>query len=148
MFGWLRNRKRQLFRYWDGARWRRADPLRLWRRIVNEWDELRPLLECADTGKEPETTQAIQWLCGLFGVSRWSEDNARGLTDAELFGLLEQFYGYLDALKKSMGRGSMASQSMDGAGSNSQEHPSRATSEPSPQNFSQSASPAGASGSS
>lgn len=92
-------RKRLLFRFHDGSRWRYADPLR----VVRAYDvhpklnvaEMAPLVDAA---KEPETTIFVEATCEIFGVQRW--DGRRGLADHELLNLYEQFGAYIVALKK------------------------------------------------
>jgi len=59
-----------------------------------------------DEQKEPETTQFIQGVCEVFGLTRYDPLSGVGLTDAEVLMTLESFHAYLEAVKKKAGLGS------------------------------------------
>jgi len=105
-----RLRQRGLFRFWDGARWRYADPFKAWREICNhEKLNLEDMAEAIDKGDEPETSIALEVVCQVFGVERWSQQTHRGLTDSELLNLLGDFQEFLEALKKNGNPGPISS---------------------------------------
>ena len=124
MFGWLvnlyrrwRDRDRNIFRYWDGARMRAIDPALAWRAIWEGCDLLgdakvaaNPLVEDRsrqDYGQPfypvAEVNAANDRLRdvtrGVFDVQAWSEDEP-GLTLEETDELLGQFIRYCEDLKK------------------------------------------------
>ena len=128
---WRESRQRALFEYWDGCRQRRADPFLTWRRLfADPAVNLLDLLPLADQGKEPETTQVIEFLCRAFGVERYDERTGQGLTDWEVLRLLSQFHQYLEALKKNTSPGPTSSPPTAQESFGNPAHPSAATSGP------------------
>lgn len=113
MFHWLSNllrkrreRGREIFRFWDGARERGADPISVMRAIA--LDEvfvpevhLDPLLlEGIPNRDAAEASQiAVEAARRIFGVQAWSDDQP-GLTEQETLQLWLNFAEYLDGLKK------------------------------------------------
>lgn len=120
-----------LFRYWDGRRWRRADPFRLWRELFAR-NSIADLYGPAVEGREPETTELLERLCQVFGVQRWDERTRQGLTDWEIFSLLGQFHEYLEALKKSISPGLISPPPGDSASGTGPAAPDGATKASSP----------------
>lgn len=110
MLGWIRKsflrRRPGLFRFHDGTRMRSIDPFKAFRTLIHHpefnLDAHPPLV---DLGAEPETTVTVKALCEAFGVRRWDDSTATGLTEWEILDLLRQFEVYLDALKKNGGSG-------------------------------------------
>lgn len=98
---WRVRRTRALFWYWDGARWKFADPAALWRAMLNhpQLDFANDLQE-ASCGIEPKATETWKIIAGLLGVERMAE-TGRGLTDWEIHDIVRQFEEYLELLKKS-----------------------------------------------
>jgi hypothetical protein len=106
-----RLRQRGLFRFWDGRRWRYADPFKCWREINNhEKLNMESMADDIDAGNEPETSIALNAVCEVFGVERWSDKTRRGLTDSELLNLLADFQEFLELLKKSGSPGPTSSE--------------------------------------
>jgi len=102
---WLRKRRRRrslaLMRFWDGERFRYADPFLVWRRIYSDPDvDLQAIAPLADAGHEPEATQAIDLIARAFEVQRFDEATQTGLTDWEICGLLNDMDAYMEAVKK------------------------------------------------
>lgn len=111
MFGfhWLarrQDRKRSLFRYWDGRKWRRIDPARAWREIDNhETVDLATMGPLVDEGKEPATTILIEAFCEVFSVQRYDDSTGDGLTDNDILSLVLQLQDYFNGLKKNTSTG-------------------------------------------
>lgn len=113
-FTWLRNRRikrdserrRLLFKYFDGTKERRIDPMRAWREIAND-KEFNPstMLALADAQQEPEASITMRAVCRVFDVKRFDDATGLGLTDAELMNVLDDFYRYLETLQKKTSNG-------------------------------------------
>jgi hypothetical protein len=103
-FQWLYNRRaeqsRQIFRYWDGKRTRRADPMAV---IVSLREDPEYLSErhdqLIDAGDKEAQLIAIRAVQRVFGIEPFEQG---GLTYTECLSLLMSFYLYLDALKKNI----------------------------------------------
>lgn len=102
MFGFVKRymarRRRSIFRYWDGARNRFADPMAIYRALQQHprfnWDVHPALIDCGDLDALALTAEAVRT---AFGIAPVEQD---GLTEAECVTLLAAFVGYLEALKK------------------------------------------------
>jgi len=88
---WRLRRSGQVFCYFDGQRKRYGDPLQLWRAFVHHPANLPALAPAVDEQKEPETTQFIQGVFEVFGLTRYDPLSGVGLTDAEVLMTLESF---------------------------------------------------------
>lgn len=113
-FTWLRNRRikreserrRLLFKYFDGTKERRIDPMRAWREIQNDKEfNLETMSPLMDKQEEPETTTGLNCICKVFGVERFDDRTGKGLTDGQLMNLLADFEGYLHDLQKKTSNG-------------------------------------------
>jgi hypothetical protein len=111
IFSWKKRReerKRLLFRYHNGQSRVVADPMLLWRAILNH-----PKLDLAtagafiDAGQEPESSEALQTLCDIFGLVRFDPQTGAGLTDLEVLDVAGQFSEYMDLVKKNISPGPM-----------------------------------------
>jgi hypothetical protein len=103
----------RLFRYWDGARWRRIDPIKAHRGIWR--DEKCDLLSDSPITLNPRNEDGSYFypaadviaaedrirdlVCRVFDVKEWTEQRP-GLTCLELDELLNSFILYCDELKK------------------------------------------------
>ena len=102
----FRDRGREIYRYHDGRRWRRADPLAVYRALKAhpefDWDADPAVAELE--WKIPEEKDFTSWRKSVdaardvFGVPRFEDG---GLTESELSGLLVDFTAYLGVQKKS-----------------------------------------------
>ena len=100
---WIRNRARRrqnIWRFFDGRRWKWVDPYRIWRGIINHPHFNLADLPLIEQGEEPQTTIGIEAVCELFGIQRWSPERGDGLTDEEILAVLVDFLEYLEDLKK------------------------------------------------
>ena len=96
--------RRAIYRYFDGRRWRRIDPLPVWRAIFTDaecrFEDDWPSSFEEDTPPE-ERLQVLQRLAALsrrvFNVKPYHEG---GLTEWELHSLLADFIGWMMELKK------------------------------------------------
>ena len=94
--------RRAVFRFWDGRKWRRIDPLETMRRLFMDpsfdWDETPTAL------RQPGVTFQLAAFGKIAGTVRRAfelpEFEAGGLTEIECWHLLEAFYGYFDHVKK------------------------------------------------
>lgn len=109
MVGWVRRlfrrrNDRRLFRYHDGNRWRRIDPLVATRALGSDpefnWETHPPLVDKGDIEAIRVTANAVR---RSFDVQAYSEDGG-GLTEGESIALLLRFAAYTDSLKKSIDR--------------------------------------------
>lgn len=115
MFGflkrWFWKRRRSIFAYWDGARTRRVDPMAVWQALTDhprfDWETTPKLIDLPGDSKADRklsmeslalTAEAVRLAFDLPDVEEG------GLTQWECVGLLTQFVGYLEGLKKSTGR--------------------------------------------
>lgn len=103
LFARWRLKGRKLFRYFDGGKWQYRDPFALWRALFTDPNapDLEKALDAVRAGKEPETSNTLNWLAKQFGVARWNQEKGSGLTDGEILDLLDSFGQYLDEQKKS-----------------------------------------------
>jgi len=109
LFGYLRESRRQLFRYWDGKKKRRIDPLPAWRMMFDNPDcipddDFGPATGVNAEGNEiafdgEAQDRVLNMTRKMFGVKEWSESSG-GLTANETLDLLWSFMGYMSELKK------------------------------------------------
>lgn len=109
LLGWWRRsreeKNRRIFRYWDGLRWRRKDPIEIMRALIEHptFDgETDPVLAVEGKGRialeaSARCRQAVQ---EIFEAQPYNEKTGKGLTEGESYGLLMQFGEYTGALKK------------------------------------------------
>lgn len=111
MFNWVRryfnNRHRAIFKYWDGRKWRAADPLVAFRALMGHsklTSEHLTLLQDPSAAPENMAVEAfdvaLEATRDVFGITAWTEKTG-GLTTAETRNLLMGFMGYILSLKKS-----------------------------------------------
>jgi hypothetical protein len=100
LMDWRRQRKRRLFRFHDGKRWRYADPIAASRALnTDKAVDLTTIFPALQQGREPETTQFLDAVCRAFGVHRFQPDGS-GMTDEELCDLFADLTAYLEDVKK------------------------------------------------
>lgn len=100
LWGMLRGRSpRDVFTFWDGSRWRGADPIVVCRRLLSHdtFDaESHPkLIELEDDDAVRITALGVR---DAFGLPEY--DGRRGLTEAECVSLLGEFWDWCGDLKK------------------------------------------------
>lgn len=108
MFAWLfrlftRRNDPRLFVYHDGHRWRRADPMRLYRALAAHATyrpDVTPVM--ADAGDAEALATMLQAAQDVFGVRPFDETTGRGLTENEQLDLMIDFAAWLESKKKSM----------------------------------------------
>lgn len=98
---------RLIFRYWDGRRYRRADPWSIYRQTMNSspfsWDTtpgqiaMEAIDEVTLRDKLDATKIAVDMVRRVFGVRPMEEG---GLTESECLLLLWQFSRYVGDVKK------------------------------------------------
>lgn len=109
MFGWWRQRQREIFRYWDGTRHRAIDPLVAWR-LMWEHPECKPQDDFATAvGQDSEgnpvpfSQEALDRVLAMarqmFDVRPYSETSP-GLTIDETLAVLWSFMAFMRQLKK------------------------------------------------
>lgn len=105
LFWWRRRRQqkhRGIFHYWDGQRERAADPFEILRAIADDpeySDDREPKLMLVDdfTVSDEAAQKTVRCVRRAFGVKSFNEG---GLLEAECLDLIDEFYGFLGALKK------------------------------------------------
>lgn len=107
MFGfikrWRMNRGRAIFRFWDGSMDRAADPMVIYRALVEhpefDWEKTPELIEIDDARIASDATRIeAAAVRQAFGVPSLAEG---GLTEAECVQLLTQFTLWLGQKKSS-----------------------------------------------
>lgn len=102
MFNWLRrwqrNRRREIFRYWDGRKNRVADPIRVWREIIAdpefEIERDAGLMEVNDREAWVRCVNATRRILGI------PEFEQGGLTEDETVQQFQAFCVFVATLKK------------------------------------------------
>lgn len=112
MFGWLRRfwggdppdvyrvRERQIYRYFDGQKEVAADPLVLYKRVMDVRPALAVDIKVARAGMmgSKEAHEAVLgYVRQVFNLKPLADG---GLTEAEALGLLDHFLAYVDGVKK------------------------------------------------
>lgn len=119
LLNWIRrtlsNRRRAIFRFWDGTRWRAIDPMVAYRGLDAHaefsWEEHPLLIEAALDGQlatDPGVTRVAWEALGItaaavrdvFAIPVF--DGRRGLTEEELLNLLCDFSEYVRGVKKNI----------------------------------------------
>lgn len=101
--GRRQQRRRAIFRYWDGRAFRTADPLAVYRLLAThpkfDWERHPREIDEGDAEATDTTLSAVR---EVFGVQMFDAATRRGLTEAETLNLLIEFVNYLGLLKKSI----------------------------------------------
>lgn len=104
MFNWFRrwrqNRGRAIFRYWDGQKFRCADPITLWRAIKAHPRfnlENHPVMH--DAGDDEATLICLEATRDIFGVK---PVEAGGLTEIQTLDLLGSYFDWVHEVKKNI----------------------------------------------
>lgn len=113
MFGWFRNwaarRRRNLFQFFDGTRYRRADPWVIYRQLYNddefvigkEPNDPADMLTDAMNLEEPAFSKCVA--CGHRALGTQPFDGKRGLSEVEVVSVVADFLVWIDALLKKNG---------------------------------------------
>lgn len=97
----MARRRRQLFAYHDGRARRRIDPLEAFHAVQND-EEYNPGVHPAlvDDGDPEAVGVMVRMVRRVFGVERYSDATAVGLTNVETIEIFLAFCDYIDRLKK------------------------------------------------
>jgi hypothetical protein len=122
----------KLFAFFDGAKWRSADPLAVIYALqkhptYNDAKHFRLMLD----GDQESIEIAVQAVCDVFSVKPYDPETRTGLTIAERVGLLREFAVYVDTVKKNINTTATTPQFTESISSESAEPTMNATS-PSP----------------
>lgn len=94
---------RQIYRYFDGIKVVSADPMILYRKLMDVKPDLVSDMKVAESDWKSENTKAqariVTKIRGLFDVKSFEEG---GLTEMETEGLLDHFLVYTDTVKKNL----------------------------------------------
>jgi len=121
---WRSSRARGLYRYFNGRRWLHGDPIALFRAIKHHPKlNLETMAPDIDANVEPETTIFFDAVCEVFSCTRLDPRTGRGLTDAELCGVLDGLTELMEGLKKNSSPGPISSPPADSESSQFQEPP-------------------------
>ena len=96
---WIIERRRAIFRYWDGRRLRKIDPMAVLRalRADKNYDQAVHLPQ-VDAGDEEAIRITANAVRSAFGAPAFADG---GLSELELCGVLVDFLTFLATLKKS-----------------------------------------------
>jgi hypothetical protein len=108
MFTWLRNkleaRRRSIFHYWNGSRWRRVDPADINRKMRDHptfvFEKHVPLLREQDTFGQEAYDITYKAMLDIFDVHPVNDQG--GLTETEVMWLLTSYCEFCLALKKNI----------------------------------------------
>jgi len=114
---WPFRRRKLLFRYFNGERWIKADPLPLYRRLRAEADRLVVLATAWDEQRHPEADEFVALVREMFGLKAYDSATGKGLTEAEVVNVFAEFDGFLREVRDRFFPGSTSSAS--GAGRSS-----------------------------
>lgn len=100
---WLHNRRRMIYRFWDGTRYRAVDPIDIHLKLQSHptYNAQRHLREI-DEGDVESTRVTCQAVQDVFCVQPYNSNTKRGLTVGEQLGLLADFYFWIEDQKKSI----------------------------------------------
>jgi hypothetical protein len=97
----IRQRRRAIFRFWDGSRMRAIDPMLPFRTLAQhekfDWDTTPALIDMGNFEAMGLTADAVR---AAFGVEALNETGTRGLTESECSRLLVDFMDYMAVIKK------------------------------------------------
>lgn len=97
---WRLNRQRNIFRFWNGSRECRADPLAVWRSINADPEfSLIKHPEMIDAGDMDAIRIGVATVRRIFSIPSLEKG---GLTEQECLDLLIDFFDYTAALKKNI----------------------------------------------
>jgi len=102
---WRLKRSGALFRYYNGQRIVWADVLVLYRKIIHHEADIISLLPAVDKQEEPETSQFVEVVTEIFGLTPYDQASGKGLTEWEIISVFMSFLEHLDQLKKKVLRG-------------------------------------------
>ena len=104
LLGWLAyrfsdDRERSIFGFWDGQKWRRVDPLPVFRALDSdpEFNSSRDA-QAADEGDPAACARAVAATRRAFNLPEF--DGTRGLTETECLLLLADFWQFCGDIKK------------------------------------------------
>lgn len=112
MFGWFfklfqkedvdyyKPKERLLYKYFDGQKKVLADPMVLYRRMVEKGTELSLDMQVADSMSKDRFKARIAVIKKINDIFSIKGQNEGGLTEAESEGLLTHFINWCDDLKK------------------------------------------------
>ncbi len=116
-------RDREIYSYFDGQSVRRADPVALYKKVMEKGPELSIDIKLSnsihkDAGKGQEN--ALVKIRDIFGLKSFEEG---GLTEWEAAELLDNFLEYCETLKKNSSPSAMSSNSSEGSPTTSEAVP-------------------------
>jgi hypothetical protein len=119
MFTWIRswywNRKRGIFRFWDGRKYVRVDPLLALDKLVSDPDmDLVRDFKLSEEGNMEATKRLVAGAERAFGMKGYEEG---GLTITEAVSVLSEFILWMHELKKKVDSIPMPSQPSDSTSS-------------------------------
>lgn len=100
---WRQNRRRMIYRFWDGRNFRSVDPIDIHLRLQSHPKYLASRdLKLIDAGDREATCTTAAAVCDTFLVEPYNAETGRGLTVGERLGLLADFYFWIELQKKSI----------------------------------------------
>lgn len=113
MFGWFKKtitrdvhnvyqpKERLIYSYWDGKDTRKADPMILYRKVMDDRASLSANMTAATTESKFAPQAYKDMLVTIRKIFEVEPLDKGGLTEAETCALLDHFMTYVDELKKS-----------------------------------------------
>jgi len=100
---WAYNRRRMIYRFWDGSQYRRVDPIDIHLQLQSHPRYVADRhLKQIDEGDNEATRITCAAVCEVFNVQPFDPVKRTGLTIGEQLGLLADFYFWLEDQKKSI----------------------------------------------
>lgn len=101
----FRKTQREIFRYWDGLRWRAIDPMVVFRSMSSHPEfnpEVHiPLLASDNLELQQQAAPiAVAATRQIFGIEAFADGHEGGLTELETLAVLNDFCEFADGLKK------------------------------------------------
>jgi hypothetical protein len=113
---------RDIFEYHDGEKIRYGDPFAIWRGLTQDpVINLERISPDVDAGKEPETSQFLDLIRRVFGVTKFDEATGTGLTDWQTLALVNHLRSYTKVVKKNSNSGRTSPESTEPKSSNGPE---------------------------
>lgn len=101
ILSFFRPRRRLIFKFWNGRRYQRVDPIEAIMALENH-EEYRPdvhPVRLEAKGDEESMRIICRAVCEAFGVQPYDGVKQTGLTMAELLELFKRFHQYISTLR-------------------------------------------------
>lgn len=110
---YFKPKERLIYKYWDGKKDVLADPMVLFRKLLDvlpEMDANRKLASSEHSQSRKGHNEMIRQMRGIFSVQSYEEG---GLTESETMDLLDHFVDYCNNVKKNSRTSMMSSKTLE-----------------------------------